>query len=311
METHILSKDEVYAIIKGKPLAYIQEPKFKKNFPNIYNDVLKWSFPEGFSWTQKLYHYFNDDRGFNLGKCECGNRCTFRSFSFGYQKHCSQKCAHSDENVMNKFISTSFRRFGTKYPSQSELCKEKHTQTCLDRYGKVSYSQTEEWRNKKEQTCLDRYGSISYSQTKEWKHKECETKRRNNTFHTSRIENNVSMWLEEQGYKYIYQYMSEQYPFKCDFYLPDYDLYIEIQGTWTHGKHPFDKTNVDDINKLELWSEKSKISKFYKMAIDVWTNRDVHKRSTAKENNLNYLEVFSNNLEDTIKVIKNKLNEMG
>ena len=82
METHILSKDEVYAIIKGKPLAYIQEPKFKKNFPNIYNDVLKWSFPEGFSWTQKLYHYFNDDRGFNLGKCECGNRCTFHSFSF-------------------------------------------------------------------------------------------------------------------------------------------------------------------------------------------------------------------------------------
>ena len=49
METYILSKDEVYAILKGKPLAYIQEPKFKKNFPYIYNDVLKWSFPEDFS----------------------------------------------------------------------------------------------------------------------------------------------------------------------------------------------------------------------------------------------------------------------
>ena len=47
------------------------------------------------------------------------------------------------------------------------------------------------------------------------------------------------------------------------------------------------------------------------MAIDVWTNRDVYKRLTAKENNLNYLEVFSNNLDDTIKTIKNKLDEMG
>ena len=212
---------------------------------------------------------------------------------------------------MNKFISTSFRRFGTKYPSQSVLCKEKHTQTCLDRYGKVSYSQTEEWRNKKEQTCLNKYGRISYSQTKEWKYRECETKRRNNTFHTSRIENDILMWLEEQGYNFVYQYMSEQYPFKCDFYLPDYDLYIEIQGNWTHGKHPFDKTNIDDINQLKLWNEKSKTSKFYKSAIDVWTNRDVHKRLKAKENNLNYLEVFSINLEDTIKIIKNKLNEMG
>ena len=311
METYIFSKDEVYAILKNDLMAYIQEPKFKNQFPYIYNDILKWSFPDGFSWSQKLYHYFNNDKDFNLGKCKCGNRCTFRSFSVGYQKHCSQKCTHLDNNVMNKFISTSFRRFGTKYPSQSELCKEKHAQTCLDRYGKVSYSQTKEWRNKKEQTCLNRYGKVSYSQTKEWRYKECETKRRNNTFHTSRLEVEVSMWLEGQGYNFIYQYMSEQYPFKCDFYLPDYDLYIEIQGNWTHGGHPFDKTNIDDVNKLNKWNEKSKTSKFYKMAINVWTNRDVYKRLTAKENNLNYLEVFSNNLDDTIKTIKNKLDEMG
>lgn len=311
METYIFSKDEVYAILKSNLMAYIQEPKFKNQFPYIYNDILKWSFPEEFSWSQKLYHYFNNDKDFNLGKCECGNRCTFRSFLYGYQKHCSQKCTHLDGNVLNKFISTSFRKFGTKYPSQNVLCKEKHAQTCLDRYGKVSYSQTEEWKNKKEQTCLDRYGKISYSQTKEWRDKECETKRKNCTFNTSRIEIGISKWLEDCGYNFIYQYVSEQYPFKCDFYLLDYNLYIEIQGLWTHGKHPFDETNIDDLNKLKLWREKSKTSKFYKTAIDVWTNRDVHKRLIAKENNLNYLEIFSNNLEDTIEVIKNELNEMG
>ena len=44
METYIFSKDEVYAILKNDLMAYIQEPKFKNQFPYIYNDILKWSF---------------------------------------------------------------------------------------------------------------------------------------------------------------------------------------------------------------------------------------------------------------------------
>ena len=45
-------------------------------------------------------------------------------------------------------------------------------------------------------------------------------------------------------------------------------------------------------------------------AIDVWTVRDVNKRNTAKENNLNYLELFAVKKEDLInkfeEYIKNK-----
>ena len=26
-----------------------------------------------------------------------------------------------------------------------------------------------------------------------------------------------------------------------------YDLYIEIQGSWTHGPHPYDSNNSDDL----------------------------------------------------------------
>jgi len=38
-----------------------------------------------------------------------------------------------------------------------------------------------------------------------------------------------------------------RYPFHVDFYLPDFDLFIEIQGNWTHGLHPYDGSNKDDV----------------------------------------------------------------
>jgi len=38
---------------------------------------------------------------------------------------------------------------------------------------------------------------------------------------------------------------------------------------WTHGKHPFDITNKEDLALLEMLQEKSKTSKFYQNAVDV------------------------------------------
>lgn len=64
----------------------------------------------------------------------------------------------------------------------------------------------------------------------------------------------------------------------------------------------------DDINILNIWKEKSKTSDYYKTAINVWTNTDVIKRNTAKKNNLNYLEIFSININDIITEIKKRIN---
>lgn len=105
--------------------------------------------------------------------------------------------------------------------------------------------------------------------------------------------------MKNNNIKFIRQYKSSQYPFACDFYLTDYDTYIEIQGLWTHGGHPFDKNNQNDIDKLNFW--KSKKSEYYKDAIKTWTIRDVQKRNIAKNNNLNYYEFFSCRVCDIIK----------
>lgn len=83
-------------------------------------------------------------------------------------------------------------------------------------------------------------------------------------------------------------------------------MFIEIQGTWSHGPHPFDKENPDDIKLLEEWKEKSKKSKYYEKAVIVWTIKDVEKRNKAKENNLIFLEIFDTiNKFDLITLIYN------
>ena len=104
------------------------------------------------------------------------------------------------------------------------------------------------------------------------------------------------------------QYYSELYPFHCDFYLPNFQVYIEYQGMWTHGLHPFDKDNKDDIEILNKWEIKAETSKFYRSAIKNWTITDPLKRKTAKDNKLNYLEIFPNDLyKDKINNYLNKL----
>ena len=62
----------------------------------------------------------------------------------------------------------------------------------------------------------------------------------------------------------------------------------------THGKHPYNKTNINDKEQLEIWESKGKEGhKYYLNAIKIWTIKDVEKRNCAKEHNLNFKEVWS------------------
>lgn len=84
----------------------------------------------------------------------------------------------------------------------------------------------------------------------------------------------------------VRQYRDKRYPFNCDFYIKSEDRFIEIQGSWVHGKHPFDSKNIDDIKLLNGWKEKAKTSKYYQVAIYTWTISDVNKRKIAEKNKL-------------------------
>ena len=143
------------------------------------------------------------------------------------------------------------------------------------------------------------------------------TKKKNNSFGQSKLEKQISDFFQQHNIKYIREYVSELYPTKCDFYLPDYDIYIEIQGYWSHGSdgflktkpHPFNYNNELDMVQFNRWKEKAKTSYHYKCAIKTWTITDVKKRLIAKENNLNYLEVFSVKFDECIDIIVSYLKD--
>ena len=107
---------------------------------------------------------------------------------------------------------------------------------------------------------------------------------------TSKNEDLIYKLLKELFEDVKRHYVSKLYPYHCDFYIPEIDLYIEYNGHWTHGKEPYIGTNEQN-NTLFNWN--SKLGPSYKKAIDTWTKRDVLKRKTAKDNGLNYLEFFT------------------
>ena len=66
---------------------------------------------------------------------------------------------------------------------------------------------------------------------------------------------------------HVINIVSDLYPFHCDFYIPSLNLYIEYNGSWTHGKHPFDSLSKEDQNRLKEMKAKAVNSKYYNNAI--------------------------------------------
>lgn len=189
-----------------------------------------------------------------------------------------------------------------KYGVKSALCngnlREKGLNTKEQKYGDRNYTNKEKYK----QTCLNKYGVdnsgkiprvIEASHTSEVNQKRIETKRKNGTFNTSKLEEDFYTQLLEvfDRNDIERQYREERYPFNCDFYIKSLDLFIEVNGTWTHNTHWFDKHNQEDMLTLNKWRDKN--TKFYNNAIYNWTIRDVEKREIAKNNNLNYVVLWN------------------
>ena len=207
---------------------------------------------------------------------------------------------YGDENFINhkKYKQTCLEKYGVDNSFKANEIKKKIKQTCLEKYGDENYRNVE----KHKQTCLERYGVETYTQTEEFKNKvdwkktnikQILTKKKNGTLCTSKLEQQSYEILKVKYPDIISQYCCVLYPYNCDFYIPSLDLYIECNYHWTHGGHPFDDKNINDLNILEKW--KSKNTEFYNTAIYVWSNLDVRKRETARKNNLNYIEVWTIN----------------
>ena len=208
-------------------------------------------------------------------------------------------------NNIEKAKQTNLERYGVEFYFATKEYKEKFKQICINRYGVESPLKSEEIKEKIKQTNLERYGVDNPRKNKKVQEKVWESMKINGTCNTSKIEEDIYQWLISEFSKddIIRQYKEERYPWHCDFYIKSLDLFIEIQGHWGHGSHPFDENNPKDISLLENWKNKGINHKYYQRAIFGWTIRDIEKRNKAKENNLNFIEIFSNDFNKAKNII--------
>ena len=294
--------------------------QFIERFETIKNYLIN-RYNDSDSYLETIYRIINNIE--NKPTClNCHKPLQFHHHHF--RQYCSQKCIQNDElikqkkvktmskhnitynDILEKRNETCLKKFGTKHPSQLENIKEKVKQTNIKRFGVPYTAQSKTCLEKMKQTCLMKYGVEYNLQIPEIKKQVYETKKKNHTFNSSKVEILFTDYLIDKfdNNDIETQYYSNKYPFNCDFFIKSLNLYIEIQGFWTHGKHPFDETNIDDISKKNELIEKSIVSKSYKNALETWAIRDVKKRNIAKENKLNYLEIFSSDITEVINIFE-------
>lgn len=187
-----------------------------------------------------------------------------------------------NSEIRQKQIDTLYKNFGVVVPCKSKIIKEKVKNTCQEKYGVDCVLQLEEIREKTYNTAY----------TSEARSNAAKTMRKNGN--RSKLEAYFEDLLTKLNINYKVEYKEERYPYFCDFYLPDTDTFIEINGYWTHNDHIFDKNNKEDLKTLEFWKKQANLGKTqYKTAIKVWSILDVDKYNCAIKNQLNFIILWN------------------
>lgn len=207
-----------------------------------------------------------------------------------------EHCLASPE-IKKKVQKTNLKKYGFVSPLSSKQVRDKAKKKWLEKYGVENPLSAKEIRNKLKRTNLEKYGFENPMQNPDVAKKGWETKRKNGTLNTSKPEDRVYDKLKITYPNIIRECATDpRYPFSCDFYISEKDLFIECNFSWTHGKkpfkEPFDKNKTAHLKLLNEWQEKSNNHPYFKSAINTWTVRDPLKRETAKKNKLNYIEIF-------------------
>ena len=221
-----------------------------------------------------------------------------------------QQLKKENSEIYQKISQTCINKFDIDSPLKNKEVREKIKQTNIQKYGVDNPLKNKEIREKIKQTNIQKYGVDNPLKNKEiWK----KSQDNRQISSKSKLENNFLNYLKlkYESDDIITQYKSKEYPYYCDFYIKSINLYIEIQGHWTHNDHPFDINNLNDQQIMNIWRTKSLSDKYYKNALNTWTIKDVEKRNTAIQNNLNYLEIFGKtDLNKYIDIFENYIKNM-
>lgn len=150
-----------------------------------------------------------------------------------------------------KSKQTNLEKYGTEYPTQSNIIKNKTKQTCLEKYGTEHYVQTEEFKEKLEQTLIDRFGSLESA------YKQISNKTKQTYLEKYGVESNLQ--LEETKNK-IKETNLEKYG--VEYYLQSKDLKEKSKQT-SLNRYGVEHASQSDIIKEK--ARKTKLEKYGKL----------------------------------------------
>ena len=262
-----------------------------------------------------------------------------------YKQTCLQKygseCSLSSPIIKEQIKKTNLQKYGAENVFASKIIQDKIKEVNYKKYGNSIYALSDDMKNKqkvyiqsltpeiiqemiqkRKQTCIEKYGVetnlllpeiIEYNKTPERIQHIWDTKKKNKTTNTSKIEKEFYYYLiGKYGISNVEQNYNKdsRYPYFCDFYIKPLDLFIEMQGHQSHGPHPFNENNELDLLLLNKWLSKvSDKHPQYELYIHNWTIRDTEKRNTAIKNNIKFLEIFTTKSIDAINYFEQYLNE--
>jgi len=149
--------------------------------------------------------------------------------------------------ILNKIKQTNLKKFKTETSLESDLIKEKIKETCIIKYGVDNPWKNIEIRKKIKNTNLERYGVIHPSQSQYLynlmikKSLKIQKYKNTNLYYQSSYELDfLDKYFEkieiENAFpiKYNYGINRIYYP---DFYLPEYNLIVEIKSLWWYNEN--------------------------------------------------------------------------
>jgi very-short-patch-repair endonuclease len=154
------------------------------------------------------------------------------------------------------------------YPGSDKLSREKRKNTCLEKYG-VDH----DWKDKNvyqkcNKTCLSKYGKTSQQIAREKIVKE-----------DTELEKIIEKKLIELQVKFVKQYRLyfDSYSYrKFDFYLPQHNLLIEVDGDYWHGNPKF----YNKFNEIQIYTKEN----------------DKFKNELVKTSNISLLRIWGSDI---------------
>lgn len=166
------------------------------------------------------------------------------------------------DSIKNKIIETNIKKWGVDNYTKTEMYKEKSKKTCMDKYGVEHQSQSKSSKEKRKQTFIRKYGVENVLQNEEIYKKMIRSsfiiKYYNNTplyyqgtYEKDFLDKYFGKFVIMNGKTISYEMNGKKKKYYSDFYLPDYNLIVEIKSTRWYIKH-LDKNIIKEKTCKEL-----------------------------------------------------------